>query len=172
MSAVVTEPAEADEFTVRQSAGEFEEVQLVTFTLGKEEYGVDINKVREIIRLVEITHVPKAPSFVEGLINLRGTVVPIIDLRKRFDIQAAGDEKETRIMVVDVNGRTLGVIVDAVSEVLRLHGENIEPVPATISAGVDSRFLKGVGKIGENLMLLLDLDRILNSEELGSLGDY
>jgi purine-binding chemotaxis protein CheW len=172
MSTVATEAAKTEEFTARPGAGEFEEVQLVTFTLGKEEYGVDINKVREIIRLVEITHVPKAPAFVEGLINLRGTVVPIIDLRKRFDIRVAGDEKKTRIMVVDVNGRTLGVVVDAVSEVLRLQGENIEPAPATISAGVDSRFLKGVGKIGENLMLLLDLDRILNPEELGSLGDY
>lgn len=149
----------------------FEEVQLVTFTLGKEEYGVDINKVREIIRLVGITHVPKAPSFVEGLINLRGMVVPIVDLRKRFDIEADGDRKDIRIMVVDVNGKTLGVIVDSVSEVLRLQGENIEPAPATVSSGVDTRFLKGVGKIGDHLMLLLDLDKILSLEELGTLGN-
>ncbi|MBN1916574.1 MAG: chemotaxis protein CheW [Verrucomicrobia bacterium] len=146
------------------------ESQLVTFTLGSEEYGVDINKVREINRLTEITHVPKAPPFVEGLINLRGTVVPIIDLRKRFDIEPAGDEKQQRIIVVDIGGRTIGVIVDSVSEVLNLSAEAIDEVPATISSGVNQRFLTGVGKIGERLMLLLDLDSILSAEELGTLG--
>ena len=147
------------------------ESQLVTFTLGQEEYGVDINKVREINRLVEITHVPRAPEFVEGLINLRGTVVPIIDLRQRFDIERSGDEKQQRIIVVDVHGRTIGVIVDSVSEVLNLSSENIEEVPATISSGVNTQFLKGVGKVGDRLMLLLDLDSILSAEELGKLDD-
>ena len=147
------------------------ESQLVTFTLGQEEYGVAINKVREINRLVDITHVPRAPEFVEGLINLRGTVVPIIDLRKRFAIESTGDEKSHRIIVVDVHGRTIGVIVDSVSEVLNLAAENIEEVPATISSGVNTQFLKGVGKIGDRLMLLLDLDRILSAEELGKLDD-
>ena len=145
------------------------EQQLVTFTLGHEEYGVDITKVREINRLVEITHVPKAPEFVEGLINLRGTVVPIIDLRKRFAIESAGDEKQHRIIVVDVHGRTIGVIVDSVSEVLNLSAENIDQVPDTISSGVNQQFLKGVGKIGDRLMLLLDLDSILSADELGKL---
>ena len=147
------------------------ELQLVTFTLGHEEYGVNINKVREINRLVDITHVPRAPEFVEGLINLRGAVVPIIDLRKRFDIERLGDEKQQRIIVVDVHGRTIGVIVDSVSEVLNLAAENIEAVPATISSGVNTQFLKGVGKIGERLMLLLDLDSILSAEELGKLDE-
>ena len=145
------------------------ESQLVTFTLGHEEYGVDITKVREINRLVEITHVPRAPEFVEGLINLRGTVVPIIDLRKRFEIESSGDEKQHRIIVVDVHGRTIGVIVDSVSEVLNLSAENIDEVPETISSGVNSQFLKGVGKIGDRLMLLLDLDNILSADELGKL---
>ena len=147
------------------------ESQLVTFTLGQEEYGVDISKVREINRLVEITHVPRAPGFVEGLINLRGNVVPIIDLRKRFDIKRSGDENQQRIIVVDVHGRTIGVIVDSVSEVLNLPAENIEGVPATISSGVNTQFLKGVGKIGDRLMLLLDLDSILSAEELGKLDN-
>ena len=146
------------------------EMQLVTFTLGPEEYGVDIGKVREINRLTEITHVPKAPPFVEGLINLRGTVVPIIDLRKRFDIEPASDEKQQRIIVVDIGGRTIGVIVDSVSEVLNLSAEAIDEVPATISSGVNQQFLTGVGKIGERLMLLLDLDSILSAEELGALS--
>jgi purine-binding chemotaxis protein CheW len=146
------------------------ELQLVTFTLGHEEYGVEINKVREINRLTEITHVPKAPEFVEGLINLRGTVVPIVDLRKRFGIEPTGDAKQERIMVVDVHGRTIGVIVDSVAEVLSLSGDQIEEVPATISSGVNQRFLTGVGKIGERLMLLLDLDSLLSTEELRALG--
>ncbi len=152
-----------------ESKAAVSEQQLVTFTLGHEEYGVDITKVREINRLVEITHVPRAPEFVEGLINLRGTVVPIIDLRKRFAIESSGDEKQHRIIVVDVHGRTIGVIVDSVSEVLNLSGENIDEVPETISSGVNQQFLKGVGKIGDRLMLLLDLDSILSADELGKL---
>ena len=146
------------------------EQQLVTFTLGQEEYGVDIGTVREINRLTDITHVPKAPEFVEGLINLRGTVVPIVDLRKRFDIEPAGDEKQRRIILVDVGGRTIGVIVDSVSEVLTLSAEHVDEVPATISSGVNTEFLRGVGKIGERLMLLLDLDSILSAQELGELN--
>ncbi len=168
MNTVSSEPTQVEE---QGKQVRFEEIQLVTFNLGKEEYGIDINKVREIIRLVEITHVPKAPSFVEGIINLRGVVVPIIDLRKRFDIKAQSDDKQARIMVIDVNNKTLGVIVDSVAEVLRLQGENIEPAPATISSSVDTRFLKGVGKIGDNLMLLLDMDMILSKKELGTLGE-
>jgi purine-binding chemotaxis protein CheW len=155
--------------TVVSGERDTNERQLVTFTLGHEEYGVDISKVREINRLTEITHVPKAPTFVEGLINLRGTVVPIIDLRKRFGIEPAGEEKQQRIIVVDIGGRTIGVIVDSVSEVLNLAAEAIDEVPATISCGVNQRFLTGVGKIGNRLMLLLDLDSILSADELSTL---
>jgi len=144
------------------------ELQLVTFKLGKEEYGVNIEQVREIIRVVEIIHVPKAPSFVEGLINLRGTVVSVIDLRKRFDISPCGEKENERIIVVEVQGRTIGVIVDSVSEVLRLSSKNIDDVPPTVS-GVDTKFLFGVGKIGDRLMMLLDLDKILSTDELKGL---
>ena len=167
MSSVSTEPSVA-----RQSATApaYEDMQLVTFTLGQEEYGVDINKVREIIRLVDITKVPKAPAFVEGLNNLRGSVVPIVDLRKRFEISSNDDKNKMRIMVVDVNEKTIGVIVDSVSEVLLLAGENIQDVPSTISSGVDGRFLQAVGKVNEKLMQLLDLDRIFSTEELGKMA--
>lgn len=144
------------------------ELQLVTFRLGKEEYGVNIEQVREIIRVVEIIHVPKAPSFVEGLINLRGTVVSVIDLRKRFDITPSGEKEAERIIVVEVQNRTIGVIVDSVLEVLRLSSSNIDDVPPTVS-GVDTKFLFGVGKIGERLMMLLDLDKVLSTEELKGL---
>ncbi len=144
------------------------ELQLVTFRLGKEEYGVNIEQVREIIRIVEIIHVPKAPAFVEGLINLRGTVVSVIDLRKRFDIIPSGEKEAERIIVVEVQNRTIGVIVDSVLEVLRLSSSNIDDVPPTVS-GVDTKFLFGVGKIGERLMMLLDLDKVLSTEELKGL---
>ncbi|MDX9702940.1 MAG: chemotaxis protein CheW [Candidatus Auribacterota bacterium] len=144
------------------------ELQLVTFRLGKEEYGVNIEQVREIIRIVEIIHVPKAPAFVEGLINLRGTVVSVIDLRKRFDIVPSGEKEAERIIVVEVQNRTIGVIVDSVLEVLRLSSSNIDDVPPTVS-GVDTKFLFGVGKIGERLMMLLDLDKVLSTEELKGL---
>jgi len=167
MPNVATESAKASE---QATASKYSDMQLVTFTLGQEEYGVDINKVREIIRLVEITKVPKAPAFVEGLINLRGSVVPIVDLRKRFDIPSAEDRNGMRIMVVDVNQKTIGVVVDSVSEVLLLAGENIQDVPSTISSGVDGRFLQAVGKVNEKLMQLLDLDRIFSFEELGRMA--
>ncbi len=144
------------------------ELQLVTFRLGKEEYGVNIEQVREIIRIVEIIHVPKAPTFVEGLINLRGTVVSVIDLRKRFEITPSGEKEAERIIVVEVQSRTIGVIVDSVLEVLRLSSTNIDDVPPTVS-GVDTKFLFGVGKIGERLMMLLDLDKVLSTEELKGL---
>ena len=168
MSSVATEPTKASE---HGTASKYSEMQLVTFTLGQEEYGVDINKVREIIRLVEITKVPKAPAFVEGLINLRGSVVPIVDLRKRFDIPSAEDRNKMRIMVVDVNQKTIGIVVDSVSEVLLLAGENIQDVPSTISSGVDGRFLQAVGNVNDKLMQLLDLDRIFSSEELGRITE-
>ena len=144
------------------------ELQLVTFRLGKEEYGVNIEQVREIIRIVEIIHVPKAPEFVEGLINLRGTVVSVIDLRKRFDITPSGEKENERIIVVEVQSRTIGVIVDSVLEVLRLSSSNMDDVPPTVS-GVDTKFLFGVGKIGERLMMLLDLDKLLSTDELKGL---
>ena len=168
MSSVATEPTKANE---HGTASKYSEMQLVTFTLGQEEYGVDINKVREIIRLVEITKVPKAPAFVEGLINLRGSVVPIVDLRKRFDIPSAEDRNKMRIMVVDVNQKTIGIVVDSVSEVLLLAGENIQDVPSTVSSGVDGRFLQAVGNVNDKLMQLLDLDRIFSSEELGRMTE-
>jgi purine-binding chemotaxis protein CheW len=166
MSTITAETIRSTDAT---SLSTYSDMQLVTFTLGNEEYGVDINKVREIIRLVEITKVPKAPAFVEGLINLRGSVVPIVDLRKRFEIPSTNDRNRMRIMVVDVNSKTIGVIVDSVSEVLLLPAENIQDVPTTVSSDVDGRFLQAVGKVNDKLMQLLDLDRIFNAEEMSKI---
>ncbi len=142
--------------------------QLVSFRLGVEEYGVSIMKVQEIIRMQEITRVPQMPDFIEGIINLRGNVIPIIDLRKRFGLAFGEKTIDSRIVVVTVRDRVVGVIVDGVSEVLRLSDEHIEPPPPAVStAGRD--YIKGVGKLDKRLLILLEIDKILSSEEHGAI---
>ena len=109
-----------------------EEVQLVVFKIGDEEFGVEINQVREIVKLVSITRMPKAPVFIEGVVNLRGQIITVIDLAKRLDLPSTGKTDATRIMVVEVGEDTVGMIVDSVSEVLRLSADNIEDTPSLI----------------------------------------
>jgi len=140
-------------------------LQLVTFKIGEEEFGVDILRVQEIIRIMEITRVPKAPHFVEGVINLRGRVIPIIDLRKRFGLTAREHDKDTRIIVIEINKMIVGFVVDAVHEVLRIPADTVEPPPPAVMGGVDSEYIKGVGKLDDRLLILLDLDRLLSQEE-------
>lgn len=140
------------------------EVQLVVFQLGGETYGVEINHVQEIIRLQPITEIPRTPAFVEGVINLRGRIIPILDMHKRFHLPAAEATNNTRIMVVELGELTVGMIVDSVSEVLRLPADSIEPPPPMIS-GIDVAYLKGVGKWNDKLIILLDLDRVLQESE-------
>lgn len=139
-------------------------LQLVTFSIGDEEFGVDILKVQEIIRTMEITKVPKAPEFVEGVINLRGKVIPIIDLRKRFGMETRAHDKNTRIIVIEINNMIVGFVVDSVSEVLRISADTVEPPPPVV-AGVESEYIKGVGKLADRLLIMLDLDRLLSREE-------
>lgn len=139
------------------------EEQLVTFGLGSEEFGVDIMLVQEIIRIPPITRVPKAPSFVEGVINLRGNVIPVISLRKRFGMENAEDTDLSRIIVLEVDSRVFGIRVDAVTEVMRLEEDAIEP-PPSVAMGVDSHYIRGVGKIGDRLLILLDLEHIMGGE--------
>ena len=146
-----------------------EMLQLVSFKLGDEEFGVDILQVQEIIRMQNITRVPNAPHFVEGVINLRGKVIPIIDLRKRFDLGTHEADKNTRIVVVKINDIVVGLVVDEVSEVLRIPADTVEPPPPII-AGIESDYIKGVGKLdGGRLLILLDLNKILTKEEQHSL---
>ena len=144
-------------------------LQLVTFSIGSEEFGVDILKVIEIIRTMEITKVPKAPAFVEGVINLRGLVIPIIDLRRRFGLAEKAGESDTRIIVIEINGMSVGFVVDSVSEVLRIPANTVEPAPPVV-AGVDSDYISGVGKLEDRLLILLDLDKLLSADDLESLG--
>ena len=135
-----------------QKKQEDELLQLVTFSIGEEEFGVNILKVQEIIRTMEITKVPRAPEFVEGVINLRGKVIPIIDLRRRFGLAPKGHDKNTRIIVIEINNIIVGFVVDAVSEVLRIPASTVEPPPPVV-AGVDSDYISGVGKLEGRLLL-------------------
>jgi len=145
--------------------------QLVAFQLGNEGYCVDISNVREINRLVEITHIPESPPFVEGVINLRGQIIPIIDLRRRFGLvdEHKKDQHETRIMVVDTMGTLVGFIVDAVREVLRISSDKIEPTPDLMASNIGRKYIEGVASVGERLLIILNSDLIFASEELGDL---
>lgn len=149
-----------------------EEVQLVVFTLKQEdqicEYGVPITKVQEIISMATPTKMPQTPDFVEGIINLRGKIIPIIDLKKRFDMGKSDITNDTRSVIVEVEGQTVGIIVDEVSEVLRLQVDNIEPPPAVIG-GITAEYLTGVGKLDNRLLILLDMDKILTEREKAEL---
>ena len=145
-----------------------DEQQLVVFDLSSEAYGVDIGAVREIIRLQDITKVPRTPEFVEGVINLRGKVIPVVDLRKRFGLPAEEESKENRIVVVDIGAQDIGVVVDAVTEVLRIATESVEP-PASVITTADSEYLLGIAKLDSRLIILLDLERVLTEAEHSSL---
>ena len=145
-----------------------DEQQLVVFDLASESYGVDIGAVREIIRLQEITKVPRTPQFVEGVINLRGKVIPVIDLRKRFGLEVAAESGDNRIVVVDIGGQDIGAVVDAVTEVLRITRDSIEPAASVITTD-DSGYLLGIGKLDDKLIILLDLQQVLSQSELDSL---
>ena len=142
------------------------EYQLVVFKIGDEEFGVDIAQVREIVRLLEITYMPKAPSFIEGVVNLRGQIVAIIDLAKRLGIPSRPRGDTTRVIVIEIGENTVGMIVDSVSEVLRLSSENMEEVPTLIETEVPEHYIRGVGKLKDRLLVLLDLNRVLTSEEV------
>ena len=143
-------------------------LQLVTFSIGEEEFGVDILKVQEIIRTMEITKVPRAPAFVEGVINLRGKVIPIIDLRRRFSLAPKTHDKNTRIIDCVINNILVGFVVDAVAEVLRIPSNTVEPPPPVV-AGIGSDYISGVGQLKDRLLIMLDLDKLLSTEDMEKL---
>jgi purine-binding chemotaxis protein CheW len=139
-------------------------LQLVSFKIGDEEFGVDILKVQEINRMLAITKVPNAPMFVEGVVNLRGRIIPVADLRSRLGMPKVDHNAKTRIIVVELENRTVGFIVDEVSEVLRIPRNITEPPPAMV-ASIDTDYITAVGKLEDRLLILLDLDKIFNFEE-------
>jgi len=143
-------------------------LQVVSFRLGEEEYGVDIMTVQEIILLGCITQVPEVPDHVLGVINLRGNVIPILNLRRRFGMPDQEPEDETRIVVMNLNGRTVGVVVDGVSEVLRLSLDDISPPPQSLS-GVGKEYIDGLAHNGDRLLILLNMARLLGGGELGEI---
>lgn len=158
MTKETASPAEANQMGLN------DERQLVIFDLANEYYGVDIGTVREIIRMQTITKVPRTPEFVEGLINIRGKVIPVVDLRKRFDVELSHDEKNNRIVVVDIDNQDIGMIVDAVAEVLRIPSDCIEP-PSSIITSIESDYLMGIAKLESRLIILLDLKKVLTHTE-------
>ena len=138
--------------------------QLISFSMGNEDYGVDIQTVKEVIRFREITSLPKAPVFVKGVINLRGDIIPIIDLRERFGMEQKEYTDMTRVIVVEVDGRSIGTVVDSVSHVIRIEEGEIEPPPPCVGK-ISEEYIRGVGKVDEKLVVLLNIDRILTAEE-------
>ena len=145
-------------------------LQLVSFIIGNEEFGVDILYVQEINRMIQITKVPNAPLFIEGVINLRGRVIPVVDLRTKLGMPKKEHDKNTRIIVVEVEGKTIGFIVDAVNEVLRIP-KDITEAPPEIVAGINSEFIKSVGKLEDRLLILLDLQKLLSADQKSQLQD-
>ncbi len=147
------------------------EEKYLTFTLGSEEYGVGILKVREIIGILEITEMPKMPEYVKGVINLRGKVSPVIDLRMKFGMKPIGYTARTCIILVEIDkGDTyslMGMIVDSVSEVMQVAGSDVEDPPEV--GGVDTDYILGIAKKETNVIMLLDIDKVMNSEELALL---
>lgn len=138
-------------------------LQLVSFKIGNEEFGVDILNVQEINRMTQITKVPNSPEFVEGVINLRGRIIPVIDLRSRIGVLKKEADKNTRIVVVEIQEKIIGFIVDAVKEVLRIPADITEAPPDLVN-GIDSEFIKAVGKLDDRLLILLDLEKIISKE--------
>ena len=141
------------------------EGKFLTFVLGNEVYGIEILKAREIIGLMDITTVPQTPEYMKGVINLRGKVIPVIDLRLKFTMQEEEHTKETCVIVVEVNKTSIGIIVDSVSEVSDIGGGEIEEAPG-FGQGIDTSFIMGLGKVKEKIIILLDIEAVLSSEEL------
>ncbi len=178
MSATVAEPRNAVQPKVISAGAKTQHAgtaasgnvsQIVSFRLANEEYGVDIMRAQEIIMMGQITRMPEVPDFICGLINLRGHVIPIVDLRKRFGLPVKENDEHTRIIVVNVNSRTIGIVVDAVTEVLRISADQIEPPPSSV-AGIDHDYIRGLVKLQDKLLILLNIDRILSREDAGALS--
>ncbi|QQS35455.1 MAG: chemotaxis protein CheW [Ignavibacteriales bacterium] len=145
-------------------------LQLVSFMIGNEEYAVDILLVQEINRMMQITRVPNTPEYVDGVINLRGRVIPVIDLRYKLGLAKKDDDKNTRIIVVEIKNKTIGFKVDAVKEVVRIQ-ENITEAPPELVSGTNSEFIKSVGKLDDKLLILIDLEKVLFDGQFAELTE-
>jgi purine-binding chemotaxis protein CheW len=142
------------------------ELQLVIFKIADEEFGVGIGQVREIVRLVPITSIPRAPEFIEGVVNLRGQIIAVIDLAKRLSLKSTPNSEKTRIVVIEMSDNIVGMIVDEVVEVLRMPVENVTDTPELISDEAKQKYITGVGKYDKRLIILIDLASIFSAEEV------
>lgn len=147
------------------------EVKVIVFRLKDEEYGVEVNQVKSIEKLEHITRVPRTPKFVKGVINLRGVVTPIIDLRNRFALEETAYTDSTRIIIVAVGEMEVGLIVDAANDVIDIPVNAIEPPPEVVG-GVEAAYLRGVAKLERRLLILLNLDKVLNTDEIKQLDAF
>jgi len=144
--------------------------KFLTFSVGKEDYGIEIKHVTEIIGIQEITEIPELPGYVKGIINLRGKIIPVMDVRLRFKKEPREYNDRTCIIVIDIRDISIGLIVDNVSEVLSIVDENVVP-PPDIRTGFHNRYVRGIGKVGSEVKLLLDCDKLLNDEEIDALSE-
>src|SRR5690554_7567014 len=140
------------------------DTKVIVFQLKDEEYGVEIEQVRSIERVLHITRVPRTPDFVKGVINLRGVVTPIIDLRSRFGIEEQDETDSTRVIIVTVNGMDVGLVVDAANDVIDIPAGTVEPPPEVVG-GLEADYIRGVAKLEKRLLILLNLDKVLNAQE-------
>ena len=137
---------------------------LVTFRLGSGEYAIDIMQAKEIIKMEKITLIPNAPDFVEGVINLRGNIIPIIDLKKRFNLEETEGDKNTGIIIVKIEDVDMGIIIDSISKVVSISNSDIQPPPPMLS-GIGQKYIKGVGKLEDKLLVVLDLEKLFTTDE-------
>ena len=148
-----------------------ERIQLVSFKLGNEEHGIDVLKVREIIRSTSITRVPNIPRYVEGVINLRGKVIPVISLRNKFNLPDAESDNRTRVIVMDMASELMGFIVDSCADVVRINVSQIQPPPPIVTGGIDQECISGVIDHGDRLLVLLDLEKMFSPEDRSSFAE-
>ena len=169
----MSQSSESGTATLEKSAvGEKLAGKYLTFRLAEEEYGLEILKVQEIIQMQAVTRVPRTPDYVRGVINLRGKVIPVIDLRKKFSLEATQDTEKTCIIVVQIASGdshvVMGIIIDEVKEVLDIRAENIEDTPS-FGSSIDTEFILGMGKIGTSVKILLDIDKVMSAKEISEI---
>jgi len=154
----------------KESIGKKGERQILVFSLANDELGLDISCVREVLRPQEIHPLPQAPDFIEGVINLRGHIIAVIDLRKRLNVKEVEDRSNMRIIVCKIKRFIVGLVVNSVTEIITLSEENIGPTPEVVSMQIDEDFMSGIARLGERIIVILNLENILTREEITKLS--
>ena len=152
------------------SEKQFFERQLVVFMIGAEEFGVDINDVREIIKMEDVTAIPGTENYILGVINLRGKIIVVIDLAKKLGLSVKEKDKNTRVLITEIEGNTMGMVVDSCNDVLRITGDKIEPAPPTITQKINADYIQGVGVLEKRLLILVDLGKVIESKDIAHIS--